>query len=154
MRARAQTQFILALAAVGPLLSGGAAHAAGYVVAIGADTWSGKDTSLSVCRFDHICHGELKELGLQVDIDLRRAMSRIARLRLHSRSRGCCTFEYGRDETAIDLRVALRQEPIFKGAKARGGMIVENKRVGSLYLKFRLLPPDRRDDRRGLEQAI
>jgi len=141
------------LALVGPLLSGSAAHAADYVVKIGADTQSGRDTSSLICWFDHRCHGELKELGLQVDIDLRRAMSGIARLRLHSSSPGCCTFEYGRDEIAIDLRGALHQEPIFKGEKAGDGMIIENEHVGSIYLKFRFLSPDR-DDRRGLVRPI
>jgi hypothetical protein len=149
-----RTQFIIALAFVGSLLACGSARAADYMVDIGADTMSGKDTSKSICWFDQTCHGELKELGLQVDIDLRRAMARIARLRLHGRSLGCCYFEYGRDETAVDLRAALHREPIFKGEKARDGMKIENGYVGSLYLKFRLLSPDRRDDRRGSERSI
>ncbi|WP_298254710.1 hypothetical protein [Bradyrhizobium sp.] len=152
MRVGIRIRFIVALAIVGHLLAGGAVHAADYVVKIGADTQSGRGVSSLICWFDHTCHGELKELGLQVDIDLRRAMSRIARLRLHGSNFGCCYFEYGRDQTAIDLRAALHQEPIFKDAKARGGMIV-NERVGSLYLKFRLLSPDQ-DDGRGSGQPI
>lgn len=147
-----RTQFVIALAVASSLLSCSAAQAADYAVKIGADTRSGQDASSLICWFDHTCHGELKELGLQVDIDLSRAMSRIARLRLHSRSPDCCTFEHGRREIALDLRASLRREPIFKGEQARGGTIVENERVGSLYLKFLLLPPDRRDDRSGLEQ--
>ena len=116
-----QIRFLIVLAVVCTFLSGGVAHAADYVVEIGADTASGKDASSSVCWFDHTCHGELRELGLQVDIDLRRAMSRIARLRLHSRSPNCCYFEYGRDETAIDLHGAFHQEPILKVKKQGAG---------------------------------
>jgi hypothetical protein len=80
-----RTQRSIVLAVVGTLLSYGVAQAADYVVEIGADTQSGKDASSLTGWFDHTCHGERKELGLQFDIDLRRAMSRIARLRLHSR---------------------------------------------------------------------
>jgi hypothetical protein len=148
-----RTQRSIVLAVVGTVLTCGVARAADYVVEIGADTQSGKDASSLICWFDHPCHGELKELGLQVDIDLRRTMSRIARLRLHSRSPDCGYFEYGRDKTAIDLRVALHPEPIFRGEEARDGMIVENERAASLCLKFRLLSPDR-DDRRGSGQPI
>lgn len=149
-----RNRFAIVLVVVGALLSGGVAHAADYVVQIGADTESGKDASSWICWFDHTCRGELKELGLQVDINVRRALLRIARLRLHGRSPGCCTFEHGRAETAIDLHDTFHHEPIFKGEKAGDGMIVENARVGSLYLRFRLLSPDRRDDRRGLDQPI
>lgn len=149
-----RTRLIIVLAVVSTLVSSGVAQTADYTVEIGADTQSGKDASLSICQFDQTCHGELKELGLQVDIDLRRAMSRIARLRLHSRSLGCCYFEYGRDETAIDLREALHQLPISKGAGERGGMVIENEYVGALYLKFRLPSTEWRVDRRGSEQPI
>jgi hypothetical protein len=145
---------LTALVVAGSLLSGGAVHAANYAVAIGADTRSGSDTSSLICRFDQTCHGELKKLGLQIDIDLRRAMSRIARLRLHGRSPGCCTFEHGRSETALDLRAALHREPIFRGAKARAGAVPENERVGSIYLKFLLLSPDRGDGKRDSGQSI
>ena len=148
-----QIRFIVALAIIGWPLSGGAARAADYAVKIGAGTLSGSDTSSLLCWFDHRCHGELKELGLQVDIDVRRAMTRIARLRLHGRRPGCCYFEHGRDETAIDLRAAFYREPIFKGKKNRGGIVVEYARVGSLYLKFLFVSPDR-DDRRGAERSI
>jgi hypothetical protein len=149
-----KTQFTTVLAVVGLLLSGRVARAADYVVQIGADTQSGQDASLSICQFDQMCHVELKELGLQVDIDLRRAMSRIVRLHLRSHNPDCCYFEYGRDVTVLDLREALHQEPIFKGEKVRDGMTVENVRIGSLFLKFRLLSPDWRDDRRGLGQPL
>jgi hypothetical protein len=143
------------LAIAGSLLSGGAARAGDYAIKIGADTQSGADGSFLICWFDHPCHGELKELGLKLDIDLRRAMPRVVRLRLHGWSLGCCHFENGRDEMAIDLRgVALHQLPIFKGVSAGDGMSVGKERVGSLYLKFRLLSPDHWDDRRGSEEPI
>lgn len=153
MRVGIRTQFSLVLIVGGLLLSGTAACAADYAVKIGTDTLSGNDTSSLLCWFDHRCLGELKELGLQVDIDVRRAMSRIARLRLHRNSRGCCTFEHGRDEIAIDLLAALHREPIFESKKTEAGIIVENERMGSLYLKFLLVSPDR-DDRRRSEQSI
>lgn len=109
------------------------------------DTRSGQDTGSLLCWFGHTCHGELERLGLEVDIDLHRGMMRIARLRLHGRSLGCCYFERGRDETAVDLRgVTVHREPIFKGV-ATSGRTIENERIGSLYLNFRLLAPDRGD---------
>lgn len=156
MRVSIRTRFIimLAVASLRLLLSGDAARAADYAVKIGADTRSGQETSSMLCWFDHRCHGELKELGLQVDVDVRRSLRRIARLRLRGNSRGCCTFENGRDETAIDLRrVILHKEPLYKGKNTKGGIVIENERVGSLYMKFLLVSPDR-DDRRGAEQPI
>jgi hypothetical protein len=154
MRMRARTQFIVLLAVAGALLSGGAVHATDYSVEVGADTHLGKDASSLACRFDRTCHGELRALGLQVDLDFRQPTSVIARLRLYSRNPGCCYFEYGLDEITIDPREPLHQVPIFKGMKARGSMIVENERVGSLHLKFHLQSPNQHDDRRRPEQPI
>jgi len=115
-----------------------------------ANTGSGEDATTRICWFGHTCHGELEELGLQVDIDLHRAIPRIARVRVHGRRLGCCYFQFGRDDTAIDLRgVTVHREPIFKGVATSDGTI-ENQRVGSLYLNLRLLAPDR-DDGKGLQ---
>lgn len=155
MRTNIGSQLSIVLAVAAPLLWGHAACAADYAVRIGADTQSGADGSSLICWFDHPCHAELKELGLKLDIDLHRAMSRVARLHLHGRSLGCCRFENGSDDMAIDLQgAALHQLPIFKGAAARNGKIVEKKREGSLYLKFRLLSSGYQDDRRGSEESI
>ena len=150
----ARTTSTAVLAVVVTLLFSSATRAADYAVKIAAATEAGQETSSLICWFDHTCHGELKEVELQVDIDLRRALPRIARLRLHGRRPGCCYFERGRDETAIDLNgVTVHREPIFKGTKANGGVIVENERIGSLYLNFRLVTPDR-DDRKSLDRPI
>lgn len=72
MRVGIRTQFSLVLIVGGLLLSGTAACVADYAVKIGTDTLSGNDTSSLLCWFDHRCLGGLKELGLQVDIDVRR----------------------------------------------------------------------------------
>ena len=153
MRVSIRAQFVAALAIIGPLLPGGAARAADYTVEIGADTLSGKDASSLICRFDRTCHGELKALGLRVAIDLRHDESWIGSLRIYGHDIGCCYFGSGRDKVTIDPREAWHQLPIFKGARERGGMVIENEYVGALYLKFRL-PSSLRDDKRGSEQPI
>jgi hypothetical protein len=149
-----RNRFTIVPAVVGAILSCGAAHAADYIVEIGADTLSGKDASSLICRFDQTCRGELKALGLEVSIDLRHNESWIASLRIDSHDIGCCYFGSGRDKVVIDPRETLHQLPIFKGARERGGMVIENEYVGALYLKFRLPSIERRDDRRGSEQPL
>jgi hypothetical protein len=149
-----RSRFIIVLVVVGMLLSGGVAQAADYVVEIGADTRMGKDAGSLICRFDQTCHGELKALGLQVAIDLRRNKSWIASLRIYGHDIGCCYFWSGRDKAIIDPRDALHQLSIFKGAGERGGMVIENEYVGALYLKFRVPSLDRGDDKSGSEQPI
>jgi hypothetical protein len=149
-----RSRFIIVLAVVGMLPSGGVAQAVDDVVEIGANTRMGKDAGSLICRFDQTCHGELKALGLQVAIDMRHNESWIVSLRIYGHDIGCCYFGSGRDNVTIGPREALHQLPIFKGAGERGGTVIENEYVGALYLKFRLPSPDRRDDKRGSEQPI
>lgn len=131
-------QFIIVLTVVGPLLSGGVAQAADYSVEIGADSQMGKDASSLICRYGSFCDGELKALGLHVAVHLRHPPFGAASVRLSGRDLSCCYFEYGRDEISIDPREPLYRLPIFKGKKARGGMVVQNERVGDFYLRFHL----------------
>jgi hypothetical protein len=45
-------------------------------------------------------------------------------------------FDYAADSVAIDTRKPVSRVPFFKGERARGGLHIENERVGTLYLRF------------------
>jgi hypothetical protein len=51
-------------------------------------------------------------------------------------------WAYAHDTITVYPREALSPIPFFKGARARGNLFIENKRAGTLYLRFHF----RRDD--------
>lgn len=139
------------LAVIGALPSG-AVHAADYTVEIGADTRMGKDAGSLTCRYDSLCEGELKAVGLRLTVHLRRPPLGPASVSLSGDDLGCCYFGDGRDKISLDPREPLHRLPIFKGERERGGMVVQNEPVGELYLRFRL--PKQNNDGGKLERQI
>ena len=75
-------------------------------------------------------------LGLTVSLDISRGDPAWAHVGLSTHELGCCYFAYGKDHMTIDPRIPLSRLPLFKGAGERGGLFVENERMGTLYLRF------------------
>jgi hypothetical protein len=48
----------------------------------------------------------------------------------------CCYFDNAADRKIIDPHKPVSQVVLFKGGRARGGLFIQNERVGTLYLRF------------------
>ena len=137
MSTNVRWRFMRALALVGPLLLAGPALAADYSVDFGAEIGARKDAGTLDCQFAKSCRGELESLGLWITFLVFR--SDPERLIVHmygSRDIICCYFAYAADKVVVDPRRRIAPVPFFKGGGARGGLYIENKRVGTLYLRF------------------
>ena len=139
MRFKARSQLAAILALLGALVGTSPALANDYSVDFGVETKAGKDAGSLTCQLDQTCSGELESLGLRVSILLYGSpydRGDRASIHLNDRDFSCCYFEYAADRIMIDPRQSLHRVPFFKGARARGGLYIENERVGTLYLKF------------------
>lgn len=112
--------------------------AADFSVDFGADTDRGRDAGSLDCRFGRVCSARMESLGLTFSVDIFRGDPVRARVRLYGSDANCCFFADAADSMTIDTYKPLSRVPFFKGARARGGLFVQNERVGALYLKFRL----------------
>lgn len=135
--ARNSATVVLALFVFGTLLSNGAAVADGYSLDFGAETDRGRDAGTINCRFDQACVGKLESLGLTVRVEVSRRESPYARVRLEGDNPGCCYFAGPSNSIVVDPKKP-NPAPLHKGMGPRGGLFVQNERVGVLYLKFRL----------------
>lgn len=126
------------LALVGTLLSANVVLAADFSVDFGADTEQGRDAGSLDCRFGQVCHARMEALGLTFSVDIFRGDPVRAHVRLYGSDPGCCYFADATDSIAVDPFKPPSRVPFFKGARARGGLFVQNERVGALYLKFYL----------------
>lgn len=136
MRSHTRSFIVAILAFVGALSPGSSALAEEYGVDFGADTATGRDAGTLTCRRGQTCHGELESLGLRVSIGIFPSEPRWALVSLDSREFGCCYFDGAIDKISVDPAKALSRVPLFKGAKRRVGMFIQNERVGTLYLRF------------------
>jgi hypothetical protein len=136
MRSNARRLVAAILAALGILLSGSPVLADGYSVDFGAETDAGKDAGSVVCPFDEVCIAKMESLSLRVSMSVFRGNRRRAYVNLYGRDLSCCYFEAASDSIIIDPRQALSRVPFFRGSGARGSLFIENKRVGTLYLRF------------------
>lgn len=135
--ARNSATVILALCVVGALLSNSAAVADGYSLDFGAETDRGRDAGTVNCRFDQACVGKLGSLGLTVRVEVSRGKSPYANVRLDGDNPDCCYFAGPANSIVVDPEKP-RPVPLHRGTGPRGGLFVQNERVGALYLKFRL----------------
>lgn len=126
------------LACFGILLSANVVLAADFSVEFGADTEQGRDAGSLDCRFGQVCSARMKSLGLTFSVDIFKGDPLHARVRLYGRDLSCCYFADAADTITIDPSKPSSPVPFFKGARARGGLFVQNERAGALYLKFRL----------------
>jgi hypothetical protein len=136
MRSNTRSLIAAILAAIGILLSGSPVLADGFSVDFGAETDAGKDAGSVVCQFEETCVAKMESLGLRISINLFRSGRRRAYVHLQGRDLSCCYFEAASDSIIIDPRQALSRVPFFRGSGARGSLFIENKRAGTLYLRF------------------
>lgn len=112
------------------------ALAADYRVEFGAESRTGKDAATLECRFDKICAAKLGSMGLKVNIYVFRSESERASINLYGGDLSCCFFAGAADSITVSSRRPLSRVPFFKGARARGGLFIENELVGTLYFRF------------------
>ena len=117
-------------------LSMSPAFAFDYSVELGAETGSGKDAGTLNCNFDRRCEARLEPRGLRIGIYISSRERWRANVHLDSDELGCCYFADARSSTNIDPRVSLSRMPLFAGARARGGLFIENEQIGTLFLRF------------------
>jgi hypothetical protein len=79
--------------------------------------------------------------GIRISLDISRVDPAEARVRLYGGDLGCY-FAYARNTITVYPHEPLSPVPLFKGARARGNLFIENERAGTLYLRFHF----RRDD--------
>jgi hypothetical protein len=124
------------LALFGSLVSGTSVSAADYSVDFGVDSEAGRDAGSLTCRFDQTCEARLDSLGLKIRISVPRNNIDYAHVRLGGDDLTCCFFSGGDDKVIVERRRPVSRMPFFKGSRARGGLFIENKRAGTLYLRF------------------
>jgi hypothetical protein len=129
--------FVTAIVLLGALLSGSSALAADYSIDFGAETSSGKDAGSLACVFAEACIAEMKSLGLRATISVYRNTPERALVYLYGYEPRIYYFDGAADTITLDMRKSLHAVPFFKGVAARGGLFIENERVGTLYIRFR-----------------
>jgi hypothetical protein len=136
VRSNARSPITAILALLGTLLSGGSVLAADYSVDFGVETAVGKDAGTLTCLFGQICDAKIESLGLRVSVHVFRSEPERASVRLYGGDPSCCYFDGTADKKIIDPRKPVSRVAFFKGARAKGGLFIQNERVGTLYLKF------------------
>ena len=116
------------------LATGRFSLAADYSVDFGVETASGKDAGSLICRVGQTCTGEMDSLGLSVVV-FRSEPERVT-VHLYGRDLSCCYFAGAADSIAIDPHKPVSHVSFYRGVKARGALLIENERVGTLYLRF------------------
>src|SRR5882724_9273500 len=136
MRSRFRSPITAILALFGTLLSGCSVLAADFTVDFGAETDAGRDAGTLTCLFGQLCDAKMESIGLRVSIDVFRSDAERAYVRLYGGDLSCCYFAYAADSITVDPRKPLSRVPFFKGARARGGLFIQNEPAGTLYLRF------------------
>ena len=130
---------VLGTALACSLLSSNIVRAADYSIDFGVDTVdAGKDAGSLTCQLKQICIVKMEPLGLSVSVHLSWKESGQAVIRLKNDDRSCCYFAGGGESVTIDARTPVSQLPFFKGTAPRGGLFIQNERVGTLYLRFHI----------------
>ena len=145
MRSNARNPIAAILTLLGVLLSGSPVLAADYPVLaadysvdFGAETDAGKDAGTIACTVGRTCIAKMESLGLTVTFFLLRSQSERVRVDLYGGDRGCCYFAGAADSIDVDARKPLSRMSFYRGIRARGALLIENERVGTLYLRFNL----------------
>ena len=142
VRSKARSSVVALLALLGALSSEGSARAEDYSVEFGVDSAAGRDAGTLTCQFEETCAARMESLGLRVTFYLSRRYPfprNSDQVSVHlddDNDIGCCFFADAADSIKIDLHQKLSRVPFFKGIRARGALLIENERAGTLYLKF------------------
>lgn len=127
------------LVVLATLLSSSSALAADYDVEVGAETGAGKDAGVLRCVFDRLCAVPLPALGLKASIYVSRKEPGLADVSVYGDDPSCCYFTDASDSIDVDSVKPVSRVPFFRGARARGGLFVQNERAGTLFLRFHFL---------------
>jgi hypothetical protein len=133
VRSNARNPIAAILTLLGVLLSGSPALAADYSVDFGAEIDVGKDAGTIACTVGRTCIAKMESLGLTITFFVLRSQSERVRVELYGGDRGCCYFAGAADSIDVDPR-----KPLSRGIRARGALLIENERMGTLYLRFNL----------------
>ena len=87
------------------------------------------------CTLAKVCTARLEALKLNVRVYVSRGKPAEARVFLDGDKIGCCYFTGAANSTVVAAPAAARL-PFFKGVRARGGLFIQNERVGTLYLRL------------------
>jgi hypothetical protein len=137
VRSNVRDPIVAILALLGTFLSGSSARAEDYSVEFGVDSDTGRDAGTLTCQFDETCAAKMESLGLHVSFYLSRRDSDRVSVHLEDYNNiSCCFFAGAADSIRIDPHQALSRVSFFKGVRARGALLIENERVGTLYLRF------------------
>lgn len=139
MRSNARSPITATLALLCVLASGSSASAANYSVDFGAETDAGRDAGSLACQVGQTCAADMKSLGLRITFLVFRSEPERVTIHLYGRGLSCCYFAGAADSIDIDPRKPLSGISFYRGARARGGLFIENERVGTLYLRFNSL---------------
>jgi hypothetical protein len=136
VRSNARNLITAIAALLGILVSSGSALADDYSVDFGVEIDAGKDAGTIGCAFEQMCSAKVDSFGLKVSILVSRRDPGWAHVYLSGGDLICCYFDGAVDSTVVARRDQLSRLPLFKGMRARGGLYIQNERVGSLYLRF------------------
>jgi hypothetical protein len=117
------------------LLTSHSAPADGYAVDFAVEVGGGQDGGSVKCQFDHLCIVTVEKLRLNFDVSVSRNDRDRALLNVDGNS-GCCLLEGAVRTLAVDTLQSPLGLRLFVGRPARGLEFIENRYVGSLYLKF------------------
>src|SRR5215472_5451690 len=129
--------FAAVCAVLASLCSNNRALASDYRIEVGVETGAGNDVGAQNCTLAEVCTVRFKALKLNVRVYVSRRGSAEATVYVDGDEIGCCYFTGAVDSTVVvapDTGVA--QLPFFKGARARGGLFIQNEPVGTLYLRL------------------
>jgi hypothetical protein len=135
LRRRLDSLRLAAGVALFVFLSADVALAQNYSVDFGVDTERGKDAGTLDCRFGQACQAKMESLGFSVRVEISRYPA-FADVSMEGDDLSCCYFASGKSKIGIDARKPLSRVPIFKGRGPKGGLFVQNERMGFLYLRF------------------
>jgi len=117
------------------LLTSRSVQAEDCAVDFAVEVGDGQDGGSVKCRFDHLCIVTVERLRLNFDISVSRNDRDRALLNVDGDS-GCCLLEGAVRTLAVDTQQSPQRLRLFAGRPARGLEFIENRYVGSLYLKF------------------
>jgi hypothetical protein len=119
------------------LCSNNPALASDYRIEVGAETGTGKDAGAQRCTLAKLCTARLEALKLNVRVYMPRRGRAEATVFLDGDEIGCCYFTGAVDSTVVVAPdTSVTRLPFFKGARARGGLFIQNESAGVLYLRF------------------
>lgn len=130
MRSRQVFVFAIlsALSSTSPLLAND------YAVDFGIDTPEGKDAGTLACTYDRLCGVTLNSLRLRFSIQAFRGGK--AHVFLYSDNVACCYFKNAASSLVLDPKLRSSRTLFYEGRPARGGLFIQNKQKGVLYLRF------------------